>query len=94
MEEGFTKVDGCCKCGHPIWIANWSYAHMRRVGRSFWCPVCGAIQSWAESDLAKANAKIDRLTEGVSYYRGTAERAERSVAALKGMITKLKKGKR
>jgi len=68
------------------------YSERRRDGRSFHCPN-GHKQWYCDSDKAKfekARAEAERMEKRADYWRKTANSAERSVSAQKGVVTRIK----
>ncbi len=97
------EVD-CPSCGTRYALTRQYAAWMRTYDKRTACPN-GHSWSWTKSDLDRANEQIERLKKDIAFISDERDRyiesyqdadahlvaAERSNAALRGQITKLRK---
>ncbi len=89
-------MEHCYKCGIPFGLSSDKRRQLIERGDSFWCPN-GHQQHYCESDLVKANKKIERLQNSNTNLQGRCSdlsqaknAAERSNSALRGVNTRTK----
>lgn len=90
-------VISCGTCAIPFAIPASLLRHLRESGDSFWCPN-GHKVSYHETEADRLRAKLEREQRQRQWAetraraaRDQADAAERSRAAYKGQVTKIRK---
>ena len=78
-----------CWCGLPFSMPTRFYKECKMSGGTFYCPL-GHAMIFGHSDNDQLRRECDRLKQRLAQKNDTISQAERSVAALKGHVTKLK----
>lgn len=93
----FTTVI-CCNCGVPFGMQPGYIEHLRESHAWFYCPNGHRQHYAAETEAEKLRRQRDQLQQRlaqrddeIEFQRKGREHAERSAAAFKGQVTKLKK---
>ena len=95
MQEGILIMEVdivqeiCYRCNISFWITTSHHKQLIKSKEGFYCPNGHAQHYLGETD-AKKLQRIERYLEDAKYYR---DRAMRSNAALRGVITKMKRKK-
>ena len=94
---GTLVVVTCIDCGAPFGISDALHRHFRKTGETFYCP-SGHSQCYRETDEARYNKQLDQLNaqiirakEEALYQRNLRLHTEHSLAATKGVLTKVKR---
>lgn len=86
----------CCNCAMQFTMPRGFYELRKADGKVWYCPA-GHEQLFSESDLTVALRERDRLKQQLTYrdneladQRRRREEAEKSAAAFRGHVTRLK----
>lgn len=90
-------VDTDCWCGLPFSMPRRLFEGCRKTGRGFYCPMGHKI-AFKETDADRLRRERDRLQQRLAerddeirHQRERVEQAQRSAAAVRGHVTRLKK---
>lgn len=93
-----TEKITCYKCGIPFWLDEKHVYYLRQSHESFYCPRGHSQYFPAKSEKEELQDKLQKAARDREYLEADLQRArdqrdysERSKAAYKGQITKLKK---
>lgn len=90
------KVVRCYMCSVPFGITNDIYRRVVTDAKgSVYCPACGKETCWLESEDQKKIKELQRKLEweasNAARQRALRDSAEASLAATKGVVTRLKR---
>lgn len=85
-----TLVDTWCGvCGIDFAMPDWLYKARRDDGQAFWCPR-GCRIGYTESEADRLRRQVKRLESRTVHLEDQRRAAEKSAAAYKGQVTKLR----
>lgn len=90
------RVVSCYTCGVRFGIGGDLYRRVVTDAKdSIYCPACGKQTQWRESDAAKQIKQLEQKlkweADNAAYQRAARERAEASLQATKGVVTRMGK---
>lgn len=80
----------CGRCGLIFAAPNWWWREKRANGQGWFCPN-GCSRVFKEPEVDRLRRRNDQLRSSLIHERDQREAAERSAAAYKGHLTKLRK---
>jgi hypothetical protein len=83
-----TEIE-CCNCGIDYMVPDWFNKRCLESGVTFYCPA-GHPQVYRKSELVKLREQIAMLEGRARHLDDQRQAAERSAAAFKGEVTKLR----
>jgi hypothetical protein len=88
----YTQIEiDCCNCGITFTMPDWFYERAQNDSAiMFYCPQ-GHSQHYAKSRVTKLQERLERAEARERHAKDQLEASERSKAAIKGQVTKLKK---
>lgn len=90
FQVNMVSAGACITCGVEICMPQHLMTELQRNHRNFYC-VNGHSQHWpGKSDLELAQEQLARQKEATERERRYREQAERSAAAARGQVTKIK----
>jgi predicted RNA-binding Zn-ribbon protein involved in translation (DUF1610 family) len=75
----------------PFMIPDWLDRQARENKRGWYCPSCGKTTVYSESEVQKLRRQLDAERSRTLWEQDQRAATERSLAATKGQITKIKK---
>lgn len=88
-------VVSCYTCGNPFAITSRIYRRVVTDAEgSIYCPACGRLTCWRESEdqkrIKQLEQKLQWEADNAARQKAARERAEASLIATKGVVTKLR----
>lgn len=87
----------CCRCHAIFGLEKRAHREYRESGKCLYCPYCGTRQSYRTSELQrlksrleKEEARRERAEQNVLIERRWRKSEERSKAAVRGHLTRVK----
>lgn len=84
------EIETCYKCSCVFAMLAEQMRSLREKGGSFWCPN-GHSQHYRESEVQKLRRRLEQSQDRERSNREWAEATERSLAATKGVVTRIKR---
>lgn len=96
ITHGFV-AESCIHCAADFAMSDQHFENVKRTGNEFWCPACGKSMVYRKTKEQELKEQLKRAREDADWYLRRkdelyqeTQRLEKSRAAFKGQVTKLK----